>query len=198
MSLRRGFKAEAERIASDVREELELLPTQRLDPLKLAGHLEIPVFPIRELTRLAVHPDLLRLFLTADRDSFSAVTVFYGRRRIIIHNESHARTRQASNISHELSHCLLEHPPTPAVSPEGCRYWDNDVEDEATWLGAALLIPRDGALELVKRGIPLAAIARNYGVSESLCRWRINETGVAQQVRRLSRWRRNFAAARFA
>ena len=72
------------------------------------------------------------------------------------------------------------------------------AEDEATWLGGALLVPRDGALNLVRRGIELPSIARNFGVSEALCRWRINETGVAQQIRRLSKWRKRFAAPRYA
>jgi Zn-dependent peptidase ImmA (M78 family) len=85
-----------------------------------------------------------------------------------------------------MSHCILEHPPSPILSPEGCRYWNTRVEEEADWLAAALLIPREGALTLTKRSLPIDRIAAKYGVSKQLCRWRINETGVAIQVRRWS------------
>jgi Zn-dependent peptidase ImmA (M78 family) len=70
------------------------------------------------------------------------------------------------------------------LRPEGCRYWDPRLEAEADFLAGTLLVPRDGALALYKRKLPLASIAERYGVSEQLCRWRINETGIAIQVAR--------------
>src|SRR4051812_38280249 len=113
---RRGFKAEAERIATEVREELDLSAVDPLDPFKLASHLEIPVYRMSDLS----HPSDMATFVTVfsgpEQDSFSAVTVFIGGKRFIIHNESHAPTRQGSNLTHEISHCLLEHEPTPHKS----------------------------------------------------------------------------------
>jgi hypothetical protein len=185
VSFRRGFKAEAERISCELRAELELGPLDRLDPLCLAGHLEIPVIGLSELAQFdGARLSFIRVLRGAERDAFSAITVFVGARRLVIHNDNHAPTRQASNLTHELSHCILEHPASPILSPEGCRHWDSRLEDEADWLAGALLIPREGALTLTKRRWPIERIAERYGVSEQLCRRRVNETGVAIQAKR--------------
>jgi Zn-dependent peptidase ImmA (M78 family) len=87
-------------------------------------------------------------------------------------------------LAHEVSHSLLEHEPTPVMSANGQRYWDAQVEEEATWLGAALLVPRAGALSMAKSDWTVQDTAAHYGVSESLCRWRIVQTGIAYQVQR--------------
>lgn len=185
MSLRRGFKAEAERISCELRAELELGSLDRLDPLCLADHLGIPVFGLSELARYdGGGSNFIRVLRNSERDAFSAITVFVGERRLVIHNDGHAPTRLVSNVTHELSHCILEHPPSPILSPEGCRHWNSRLEDEADWLAGALLIPREGALTLTKRNWPIERIAEKYGVSEQLCRRRVNETGVAIQARR--------------
>lgn len=189
MSLRRGFKAEAERIAAEMRSELSLNSTSRLDPHGLAAHLEIPVLKIKDCARLAENNACLRHLTHVDPDSFSAITVFIGTRRYIIHNEAHAPTRQANDIVHEIAHCLLEHPPSPVTDHTGCRCWNKAVEDEANWLAGALLVPREGALALARSGMTIGDIAANFGVSEQLCRWRIHQTGVAHQLRAGSRWR---------
>jgi Zn-dependent peptidase ImmA (M78 family) len=189
VSLRRGFKAEAERISADVREEMNLSLHERLDPICLARHLCLPVMNLREAARHLGDPELATYFLTEDTDSFSALTLFYGMRRVIIHNESHAPTRQASNIAHEISHCLLEHPPEPVLDLDGHRRWNEQLEMEATWLGGTLLMPRAGALRIARSGLPVDQIARHFGVSEPLCRWRLNETGVASQLQRYANFR---------
>lgn len=185
MTFRRGFKSEAERISSELRAELDLGPLDQLVPSQLAEHLGIPVFGLTELGRFDVaRGGFIHVLQNAERDTFSAITVFVGERRLIIHNDSHACTRQASNVTHEISHCVLEHPPSPVLSPEGCRHWNSQFEEEADWLAGALLIPREGALTLTKRNWSLERMAARYGVSEQLCRRRINETGVAIQARR--------------
>lgn len=188
--MRRGFKAEAERIAAEVRSEMSLQPTDRLDPLSLAGHLGVSAVRVRDLHGHATRLDLLLLFAGTERDAFSALTLFVGTSRLIVYNDAHAATRRASNIAHEIAHCLLEHEPGPAVSAEGCRVWNETMEKEADWLGAALLMPRDGALGLLAGGLAIDAVARNFGISDDLARWRINQTGVALQIRRMRRWRR--------
>lgn len=189
MNFRRGFKASAERISAEAREEIKLSLEDRLDPLVLAQHLCIPVLGIRRAAMLLGKPDFGRYFLIEDVESFSAVTLFYSRKRIIVHNDHHASTRQASNIAHELSHCLLEHPPEPILRSDGCRYWNEQVEAEAAWLGGALLVPRAGALKLAHSGLPVELIARHFGVSSALCRWRMNETGVGWQLTRYAHLR---------
>lgn len=112
MDLRRGFKSEAARLANEVRRDLGLGPLDRLDPRRLAQHLEIPIIALSELG--SAHEDAGYL-LSAEPNAFSAVTVFNGHRRIIVHNDSHSESRQNSNLSHELSHPLLLHEPAPAL-----------------------------------------------------------------------------------
>jgi Zn-dependent peptidase ImmA (M78 family) len=186
MSLRRGFKAEAERVGTEIRRELSLTPTCRLDPLSLAEHLGIPVFRIEDCFKYSKELTLLKHLLQGEPDSFSAITILDGGRRIIIHNESHAVTRQANDIVHEIAHCILEHPPSPVADHSGCRCWNRTLEDEANWLAGTLLVPRQGALALAWQRLTLAEIADNFGVSEPLCRWRIHQTGIARQLHRIA------------
>jgi len=188
--VKRGFKAEAERIATDTRLELGLKCTDRLDPIGLAKHLEIPVVAMGELkSHHSGRSDFSHYFSATDPDSFSAVTIFVGNhRRIIVHNENHHPHRQASNISHEISHTLLEHVPTAIVGSNGQRFWDSEMEQEANWLGAALLVPREGALELARDGATVLEISTHYAVSQSLGTWRVVQTGISQQLERTRRW----------
>ena len=187
--MKRGFKAQAERIATEIRNELDLSADAKLEPLDLAEHLLIPVLSLSQASRTAPKNSFSQYFAVTDPDSFSAITIFQGYERLIVHNETHHPHRQASNLAHEVSHSLLEHEPTPVVNANGQRYWDAQVEQEATWLGAALLIPRAGALSMAKQDWTVQDIAEHYGVSEALCRWRIGQTGIARQV---AHWRRSW------
>lgn len=186
--MRRGFKAEAERVAASVRSELGLGLRDRLDPMLLANHLSIPVVGVLELASKFPVGNFHRYFSAVDPDSFSAITIFRGYHRLIVHNDAHHPNRQASNLAHELSHTLLEHEPAPLADPGGHRFWNAEVEEEATWLGAALLLPRDAAFAMVKTGLTTPDVAAHFGVSEDLCQWRIRQTGVLLQLQRGTRW----------
>ena len=132
MRLRWGFKSEANALAREVRRELGLRPTDRLDPFQLAEHLAITVIALSALRSEA--PGMVKHFSRMDLPAFSAITVFEGTTRVIVHNDFHSPGRQASNVAHELSHGLLLHPPKPALNSSGCRDWDEDKEHEANWL----------------------------------------------------------------
>jgi hypothetical protein len=188
MKYRRGFKTEAERIALDVRAELGWSATDALDVLAVAERWGIPVVPMSALAGECAADGFDRTFRTSEQDSFSAVTIFAGAARLIVHNDSHHPHRQFSNIAHELSHCILEHQPTCLRDDEsGCRDWNATYEAEADWLGGTLLIPREGGLHYIKRGRSIEEIAAHFHVSESLARWRINQTGIMQHAERFSR-----------
>ena len=178
--LRRGFKSEANEIAREVRGELGLKLADPLDPLLLAVHLEIPVIALSELAADA--PSGTHHFLHVAREVFSAVTVFSGTERVIVHNDSHSPGRQSSNIAHELSHGLLLHPATPALGPGGCRDWDPMVEQEAEWLAGALLISEEAALWIARQGLTLDQAASHYGVSRQMIQFRLNVTGARRRV----------------
>jgi Zn-dependent peptidase ImmA (M78 family) len=115
--------------------------------------------------------------------------VFCGTERTVVHNDAHVLVRQNSNITHELSHGLLLHPPTPALDDKGCRNWNQDVEDEAQWLAGALLVTEDAALMIVRSGGSLADTASQLQVSEAMIQFRLNVTGARARVARARRAR---------
>ena len=175
MSLRRGFKAECDAYSREFRAELSLAPHDPLCPWALAKHFEIPVIALSALGPSI--PTEVRFLKSVGRDFFSAVTIFVGQRRAILHNDGNARTRQASDVAHELAHAILMHPPTPLFNDIRSRTVDKVVEAEAQWLGPALLISAEAALHIARSGVAAAVAARKYGVSESLLCMRLNVTG---------------------
>jgi hypothetical protein len=181
--LRRGFKAEAESIAQGVRAELGLGPLDALDCFALAQAWGIPVVSLGDLREDGAEDRSVRRLLSEEA-GFSATTVVLGPRRLIVYNPRQPPGRRASNLAHELSHVILEHNAAPAIGIGGCRHWDGVQEAEADWLGAALLVPRESALEWMRQNGDLDDGARTFGVSVELFRWRVNHTGVVRQLAR--------------
>lgn len=180
MTLRHGFKKEANDYAREFRAELGLEPHAPLCPWRLAAHLAIPVVPLtsfsNEISREVHH------LTECDPKSFSAVTVFEGRRRLIVHNDAHHPLRQASNISHELSHAILQHSPKELFNEHGCRNFNKDIEDEAEWLGPALLISEEAALHIVKTEMSMDEAIEFYSVTKKVLSMRINVTGAHKRL----------------
>lgn len=191
--MRRGFKAEANRIAREVRLEVGVPLVEALDPRIVARSLAIPVLALSELRDDA--PEAVAVFAGKEQSAFSAATVFRGHNRLIIHNDAHYPTRQPSNIAHELAHALLFHPPHPALDANGCRHWDSDIEDEANWLGPTLLVPEEAALWIARQGMKVEEAAEHFGVSEKLVQYRLNVTGALTRVRRARGYRRQSRAS---
>jgi Zn-dependent peptidase ImmA (M78 family) len=169
-------------MAREVRLELGLAPQDPLDPWKLASHLAIPVRPLSSLQDES--PLAVRHFGSSEPERFSAVTVFVGAWRVIVHNDAHSRGRQSSNLGHELGHALLLHPSAPAVDKYGCRNWDATLEEEANWLAGALLVSEEAAVNLARGRVPLNQAALAYGVSEQMMDWRLNVTGAKIRAQR--------------
>ncbi len=178
--LRRGFKAEANRLAREIRRDLRLNAADPVDPRALAQNLAIPLVPLSALKKDA--PAVVRQFSQEESGVFSALTMFYGTRRAILYNDSHSPGRQASDIAHELSHALLQHPPEVAIDHRGRRNWNQNLEDEATWLAGALLISDEAAIEIAKNQMSTDVAAVAYGVSEQMIVWRLNVTAAVHRV----------------
>jgi len=189
--LRRGFKAEAERISLELRAELGLAPADRLDPRDLARHLGIPVVPLRDL-KDEVAGARLKLLLSQD-SPLSALTVCAGTRRLIVYNQRHPPGRRASSLAHELAHVILEHPAGPVLDPTGHRLWDPEREAEADWQAGALLVPREGVLAWLRREKSPDGGETHFGVSRALFLWRLHQTGAARQFAALFRAQRRRA-----
>jgi hypothetical protein len=179
---RRGFRSEANATAREIRAELGLTALDRLDPLRLADHLGVPITSLSDFRRDA--PSAVHYFTQVETSAFSAGTIFRGPRRVIVHNDSHSAGRQVSNVTHELGHAILLHDPTPALDDRGCRLWNQSIEDEAQWLAGALLLTEDAALSIARRGISVSAAAEHFGVSEQMVTYRLNVTGARTRVAR--------------
>lgn len=186
--MRHGFKAQSERTAASARIALGLKPNAPLGPWEYAKHLNVTVldFGILSLSKQATAQLTIH-----DGDSWSAMTLQVTDKFTIVLNPCHAITRQRSDLMHELAHIELRHSPARVeVSESGLLLlsdYSDEQEQEADWLGAALLLPREGLVRLRATRKSAAEIAAYYGVSEALCQWRLRTTGVETQMRRSHR-----------
>ena len=188
-TLERGFKAWAERTAATVRRELDLSPVAPLDPRVLADRLRVRLVSPHDFPDLP--QDVVAQLLHRDATGWSAATLLICDTAIVIYNPMHSPGRQASNIVHELAHIMLKHEPARVMFSQdeqmATRTFDQQQEDEANWLGWTLLLPRDALVAARRRRMAKAQIAREYGVSENLVRYRLQITGVDVQMKRRRR-----------
>lgn len=179
--LRRGFKKEAREIAQEVRDELGLGALRPLDPWVLAEHLDIPVWALSDFGE--TDSDCVAALSGPQSGAFSAMIASVGTRRVILHNDAHALTRQRANISHELAHALLLHESHPVSAGKPPAFIPGD-EDEAKWLSSVILVPDEVCLDACRNGTSIQNAARTMGVSVELMRWRVNKSGAVVRVER--------------
>lgn len=182
--LERGFKSWAERIAVAVRAELALGPSDPLDGRRLADHLGVQLITPRDVPGIGT--DVLTQLLDVDPTGWSAVSYALDGGTTVILNPKNSLARQASDLMHELSHQIRGHQPSLLIMSEqgdfALRSFDGKQEDEATWLGATLLLPRPALLAAAAEGMNNAEIAERFGVSKSLTDYRVRMTGIDRQV----------------
>ena len=188
---RRGFKTWCETVATQKRRLLKVPATAPLDPRLLAEEMRVLVVHIEQVPNLAA--GTLEQLTAHDPDAWSAVTVCWNSRYLIVLNSAHAKTRQSSSLMHELAHLIIGHKPARLdVTPDGLMIlssYDKTNEEEANWLAAALLLPRDALLHIRRRGMTNEDTATMYGCSTSIVTFRINTTGVDLQLRRARKYR---------
>lgn len=181
--MRRGFKAEAERRAEAARASLGLRALDKLDPWIYAESLGAFVLGADELDLPPQHAAQL---LQRDPDSWSGMTLAEDGLLMIILNSSQSRRRQASTLMHELAHSILDHTPANVqVSPSGLVLlsdYSDEQEEEADWLGGALLLPQNALYHHRSAGKSIPEIAHHFGVSDDLCHWRCRMTGVEKRL----------------
>lgn len=179
MTLKRGFKTYAKKLAREVREELGLSQISPLDHFALAAHLSIPVFPMSQYSKQCPNLDY---FIGKGQKYFSAITLFSNTWRMIIHNDFHALCRQKSNIVHEIAHALLQHPPVPHLNDSGERNYNSGIEGEADWLTGVLLIPEEAALQIVGNNVDKQLASDRYGVCPKMLTYRLQVTAAHKRV----------------
>lgn len=183
--MRRGFKAEAERRAEEIRSAMGLRSIDALDSVALAKHVGVEVRCADELTTLAK----LEALEEIQPGAFSACTFTLGDRRVIAYSPLASPGRRQSDIAHEVAHLLLGHAVKEVRQVGGLCFFtcDPDEEQEANWLAGCLLLPRQILYNAAKRGLDSVAIAAQYGVSEQMAAFRLRTTGVLRQLSASSR-----------
>ena len=175
-------------MSASARSELGLDPLAALSPWDYAGHLGVVVL---DFDALGVSAACREQLLERDPDSWSGMTLKEGDITAILINPVHGRPRQCSTLMHELAHILLRHVPNSVqVSSTGMLLLSDfsaDQEDEADWLAAAMLLPRDALILHRTGGRGVSDIAADFCVSEQLTEWRLRMTGVDLQLRRSGR-----------
>lgn len=180
--LPRGFKASSERWAARLRAALSLAEHERLPAARLAAHLQIEVWKVEEVPELPAAT--LNHLTTVDSECWSAITIHEGDRDVIIVNSSHSPARCESNVHHELAHIILRHRPARVdVSDDELLLlstFNSSQEEEASWLGGVLHLPRVALEHAFRRGLTEDTICTEFVASSELVRWRANVTGLSR------------------
>ena len=178
--LPKGFPTKSEQIAETFRTQLNIHPCGHLCAFALADHLGVSVC---EATDYGI--DMVELERLTGWSGLY-LTNQYGE-KIVIHNTKHPVGRQQSTVMHELAHLICEHPlPTQVLIPElpFLRSYQQQHEQEADYLGAALQITRKGLVWAMRRSMTVEQIAKYYQASEERVLHRLNVTGVAKQFKK--------------
>jgi hypothetical protein len=185
LTLPRGFRAQAEREALRLRQELGVPATAPVDVSAIATLLGVRVVSAEELVDRARLEELERL----QAFSFSAVTFDVGGHSVIVTNPLRSPARLASDIAHELAHLLLQHELSEIQELDGVpfRTCRPDQEEQATAFGGTVMLPRPLLLAAAARGQGPVEIASECGVTVEMARFRYHTTGVAKQVKPRSR-----------
>jgi len=181
----RGFKTWCENTSETLRRKCGKRTYEPLDPWELAKELKVEVWDIRKIQGLS--KDALNHLTSAQGDEWSAVTVYIGKRLIVVLNPRHSPARQASNLMHELAHVIRGHAPSSMVHSETgfiMRTFDEKQEAEAEWLSGSLLLPRAALTYCQTRNVPSDAILDSYQVSQQMLRYRQGVTGITRQFSR--------------
>jgi Zn-dependent peptidase ImmA (M78 family) len=170
-------------MSASARGELSLDECAPLCPWQYAAHRSVVVMTPDDL---ALDPADKHHLTIAEPESWSGFTIREGDAKAIVVNSGHSKSRQTSTLMHEMAHIDLKHIPNRVeVGPDGMLLlsdYSRAQEDEADWLAGALLLPRKALFRLRSRGASTDDIAREYGVSDQLCTWRLRMTGVDRQL----------------
>lgn len=184
VTLQRGFKAKAEKIAVEYRQALGKNPWDPLCAFDLAKHLNIEVYSATEFIKDIKFVESLST-TGKEGSGWSALTMTTERNnRIIIHNTFHSDARQQSNIMHELSHIICGHQIEDkrlVNLPIGMRDYNPLHEEEANCLGSTIQLPRS-ALTWAKRiNMSEIEMASYFNASIEMVKYRLRLSGVLKQ-----------------
>lgn len=177
--MQRGFKAFAEKLAVQVRNEMGIPAHGRLCAFRLTEFLGVPTLGFSKLAEGAKSVGVTEKQLTALESEVHGLCIPLGTGRAILYNDKNHPTRQQSDVTHEASHILLRHPLADIVSGAVSQR-SKELEEEAAYLGGTLLLPMPAALHVLRQRMSIAAAAAEYGISSEMVTYRCNISGARQ------------------
>lgn len=186
---KRGFKAQCERRAIEIRKQLNIAEHAPLDSFVFARHLNVIIKSASDIPGVS-RQDINQLTVT-DPDSWSAFTIKIGDNHLIVYNPAQSKPRINSVAMHELAHITLGHDLADGHTTEhgffAPSHYNQDQEDEADWLGSAFLLPRPALLLIRENSWDNRTAANHYNVSIEMLIWRFRMTGVDIQLQHSKR-----------
>lgn len=178
--LKRGFKANAEKLSVSYREYLSIKAWEPLCAFKLAEFLKIPVFQATDFITTQSEIQTLKC------GEWSALTMVTKKAtRIIIYNPFHSEQRRQSDLMHEIAHIICEHKRDfdkyDFPIPFGMHEFDEVQEEEAKCLGSTLQLSKACLFWADKRKLTHEEIALKFNSSVDMVRYRMNITGIAKR-----------------
>jgi hypothetical protein len=181
-SLRRGFKADAERKSLAFREELGLHQYDPMSAEQLAKHRRIRILLPSEIP--GITQELLHSLLVTGKDFWSGAIFTKDDLNYVIHNPTHSLARQQSTLMHEIAHEICGHQLKELQTAlMGCviplRDYDHGQEAEAECLGACLQLPQKALFHyhcIKKKTVD--EIAGIFNASKQMVEYRLRLSGV--------------------
>ena len=183
--LKRGFKANAERLAKKYREDLNIHPCSPLCAFELAKSFNITVYSITDI--LSDPKDIEDLVgISENKSEWSALTMKTQQgNQIIIYNSFNSKARQQSDLMHELAHIICKHERRQteydAEIPFGMISFEDVHEEEARYLGATLQLATPCLLWARNKSMSEEEISEYFNASIEMVRFRMNATGVVKR-----------------
>lgn len=182
--MQRGFKARCEQTAGRYRKRLGVSPQEALPYGQLADELDVVLWTPSDVPGLDANT--VRQLSVTDAGAWSAVTVRLDGKHVVVVNNAQNERRIPNSVVHELAHIILGHSASRVDVSEDGHLWlsthGREQENEADWLAATLLLPRDGLLPCFARYRDVRKTADRFKVSVELVRWRLNATGIGRQL----------------
>jgi Zn-dependent peptidase ImmA (M78 family) len=168
-----------ERIALKIREFAGVALDQPLNPWKLAPYVKLRVTSLKDIQGLSEETRRTLFGESGKSWSGGATRPLPDGSRLVFLNPNHTRERQAATLMEEVCHVILGHSPTRLTFTEEAtealkfRNFDENQEEVAYAVGAAVLIPYFPLKHAVAAGLRADQIARRFVVSRDLVEYRI-------------------------
>lgn len=172
-----AFRHKSESIATEQRLLLGLRAFEPLSAYILASHLKAKIITPEHVQTLSSE----HLALLTQSKKWSAA-IICDNPLCIVHNHTHSLNRRESNLMHELAHVLLKHKMVDFDPKTGLPRRKQIEEQEATYLGACLQIPRRALLWAIQQNLTSREIAAHFGTSQQMVKFRCNMTGIKTEM----------------